>query len=218
VDRYYDPSTDQFLSVDPDLAETGQPYAFTGDDPLNATDPLGLSPGPASWNHNHLPDVTDRRLRNILKDNLFKYDPNEKKGVVGNGSSVDAVMEEAMTGEPTNKKWHIQQLVNGLRGVSNRLNSGELDPADRLVAEQTLTYGRPAVVEFDRAVDAGNVKGLSSELYDASVERFGSNIAQSSLGIDDAGIPGLGSTAVDAGIPGDSGGPGKPPEIPGLDG
>ncbi len=44
IDRYYDPSTDQFLSVDPDLAETGQPYAFTGDDPLNATDPLGLSP------------------------------------------------------------------------------------------------------------------------------------------------------------------------------
>jgi hypothetical protein len=34
--------TDQFLSVDPDLAETGQPYAFTGDDPLNANgDPLG---------------------------------------------------------------------------------------------------------------------------------------------------------------------------------
>jgi hypothetical protein len=34
VDRYYDPSTDQFLSVDPDVAETGQPYAFTGDDPI----------------------------------------------------------------------------------------------------------------------------------------------------------------------------------------
>ena len=42
VDRYYDPSTDQFLSVDPDVAETGQPYAFTGDDPLNATDPDGM--------------------------------------------------------------------------------------------------------------------------------------------------------------------------------
>jgi hypothetical protein len=26
------------------VAETGQPYAFTGDDPLNATDPLGLLP------------------------------------------------------------------------------------------------------------------------------------------------------------------------------
>jgi hypothetical protein len=43
VDRYYDPATDQFLSVDPDVAETGEPYAFTGDDPLNATDPLGMS-------------------------------------------------------------------------------------------------------------------------------------------------------------------------------
>jgi hypothetical protein len=28
--------------VDPEVAETGQPYAFTGDDPLNETDPLGL--------------------------------------------------------------------------------------------------------------------------------------------------------------------------------
>jgi hypothetical protein len=45
VGRYYDPGTDQFLSIDPDVAETGQPYAFTGDDPLNATDPLGLSGG-----------------------------------------------------------------------------------------------------------------------------------------------------------------------------
>ena len=42
VNRYYDPSTDQFLSVDPAVATTGQPYAFTGDNPLNATDPLGL--------------------------------------------------------------------------------------------------------------------------------------------------------------------------------
>jgi RHS repeat-associated protein len=43
INRYYDPSTDQFISVDPLVAMTGQPYAFTGDDPLNAVDPLGLS-------------------------------------------------------------------------------------------------------------------------------------------------------------------------------
>jgi RHS repeat-associated protein len=45
VDRYYDPSTAQFLSIDPDVAETGQPYAYTADDPLNKTDPTGLNPG-----------------------------------------------------------------------------------------------------------------------------------------------------------------------------
>ena len=42
INRYYTPTTDQFLSVDPDLLQTGQPYAFTTDDPLNMTDPLGL--------------------------------------------------------------------------------------------------------------------------------------------------------------------------------
>jgi hypothetical protein len=42
INRYYDPSTDQFLSVDPDVQETDQPYAFVNDDPLNVEDPLGL--------------------------------------------------------------------------------------------------------------------------------------------------------------------------------
>ena len=42
VNRYYDPQTDQFLSIDPMVATTGQPYVFTNDNPLNAEDPLGL--------------------------------------------------------------------------------------------------------------------------------------------------------------------------------
>ncbi len=42
VNRYYDPSTYQFLSIDPKVGTTLQPYAFVGGDPLNATDPLGL--------------------------------------------------------------------------------------------------------------------------------------------------------------------------------
>ena len=42
--RYYDPTTDQFISVDPAVATTGRPYAFVNDSPLNSTDPLGLGP------------------------------------------------------------------------------------------------------------------------------------------------------------------------------
>jgi hypothetical protein len=42
INRYYDPTTDEFLSIDPDVAQTDQPYVFTNDDPLNAEDPLGL--------------------------------------------------------------------------------------------------------------------------------------------------------------------------------
>jgi hypothetical protein len=49
VNRYYDPTTDQFLSIDPDVAATDQPYLFTNDNPLNAEDPMGLKKcvGPA---------------------------------------------------------------------------------------------------------------------------------------------------------------------------
>jgi RHS repeat-associated protein len=41
IDRYYDPATGQFLSVDPDVAVTGQPYAYAGADPVNESDPSG---------------------------------------------------------------------------------------------------------------------------------------------------------------------------------
>jgi RHS repeat-associated protein len=40
--RWYAPSTGEFTSVDPALAETGQPYAYAGDDPVNEGDPSGL--------------------------------------------------------------------------------------------------------------------------------------------------------------------------------
>jgi uncharacterized protein RhaS with RHS repeats len=42
VHRYYDPVTSQFLSVDPLVDSTGTPYAFTGGDPVNGSDPSGL--------------------------------------------------------------------------------------------------------------------------------------------------------------------------------
>jgi RHS repeat-associated protein len=41
IGRYYDPVIGQFLTVDALVDETGQPYAYTGDDPVNAVDPLG---------------------------------------------------------------------------------------------------------------------------------------------------------------------------------
>jgi RHS repeat-associated protein len=42
VNRYYDPGTGQFLSEDPAVSQTGQPYAYAGGNPVNATDPTGL--------------------------------------------------------------------------------------------------------------------------------------------------------------------------------
>jgi uncharacterized protein RhaS with RHS repeats len=44
INRYYEPATGQFVSVDPMVNETGQPYLYAGDDPVNGTDPSGLDP------------------------------------------------------------------------------------------------------------------------------------------------------------------------------
>jgi RHS repeat-associated protein len=40
--RVYDPATGQFLTVDPLEAFTGEPYGYTGDNPVNFGDPTGL--------------------------------------------------------------------------------------------------------------------------------------------------------------------------------
>jgi uncharacterized protein RhaS with RHS repeats len=42
INRYYDHSTGQFVSVDPMVNETNQPYTYAGDDPVNGVDPSGL--------------------------------------------------------------------------------------------------------------------------------------------------------------------------------
>jgi RHS repeat-associated protein len=41
--RWYDPATAEFSSVDPAVAQTGQPYAYAGDDPVNENDPSGTN-------------------------------------------------------------------------------------------------------------------------------------------------------------------------------
>jgi RHS repeat-associated protein len=41
VNRYYDPASDQFLSVDPLEASTQAPYYYANDNPTNAKDPSG---------------------------------------------------------------------------------------------------------------------------------------------------------------------------------
>jgi hypothetical protein len=42
VGRYYDPTTGQFISVDPLVDLTFEPYVYVAGDPVNDTDPAGL--------------------------------------------------------------------------------------------------------------------------------------------------------------------------------
>jgi trimeric autotransporter adhesin len=42
INRYYDPSTGQFLSVDPIVSQTLQPYQYASGNPVSNTDPSGM--------------------------------------------------------------------------------------------------------------------------------------------------------------------------------
>jgi len=66
--RYYDPGTALFLTVDPQVASTGTPYAYTNDNPLNGTDLEGL----CSWYNvfcnvfNRAPDYISINITAVL--------------------------------------------------------------------------------------------------------------------------------------------------------
>lgn len=44
VNRYYDPAAGQFISLDPQVDGTLQPYSYAGGNPVTTTDPTGLYP------------------------------------------------------------------------------------------------------------------------------------------------------------------------------
>jgi RHS repeat-associated protein len=101
VGRYYDPSTAQFLSIDPDVAETGQPYAYTADDPLNSTDPLGLCA-----RHHKCPETARKpsHAKRAMPLSAKKYAGENRplKTVLGEGgTSVDQSYGDPPCG-PTN--------------------------------------------------------------------------------------------------------------------
>jgi RHS repeat-associated protein len=47
--RYYDPTTGQFTTIDPLLADTNEPYTYATNDPINNIDPLGLCAWSRPW-------------------------------------------------------------------------------------------------------------------------------------------------------------------------
>ena len=53
INRYYDPATGQFVSVDPLVGVTGAAYGYVGGDPVNGLDPNGMftfnSLNPLQW-------------------------------------------------------------------------------------------------------------------------------------------------------------------------
>jgi hypothetical protein len=79
INRYYDPQTGQFISVDPEVNRTHQPYQYVDGNPVNETDPAGLSGGGSTW------------MQVYCEDNPGKCDSNWGGLVHGISSAFDTV-------------------------------------------------------------------------------------------------------------------------------
>jgi hypothetical protein len=81
------------------------------------------------------PDVTNSKLKNIIND-LYKGQGGAN--TIGNGTTMDAVRNEIITGEATNGKFHTQKLNDYVNALQKRLRAGDLNAYDESVAKAIL--------------------------------------------------------------------------------
>lgn len=87
--RYYDPSTAQFINVDPLVAATQQPYGYANDNPLNEVDPTGLCGSGKRGGCNEMP----QGIRDV------GHWAEEHPGYVGIALALAAIIVGAFGGE-----------------------------------------------------------------------------------------------------------------------
>jgi hypothetical protein len=135
INRYYDPSTDQFLSIDPDVATTDQPYVFTNDNPLNSEDPegsrpTGLSPFADRWPNGNLQDEVTRYLGSDVgveegssASKIVFYDVDDPaKQVI-----YDVTNDDFRIARVSNGDWEYYDRENDTWGTNDELGSQGLE-------------------------------------------------------------------------------------------
>ena len=86
-------------------------------------------------NINEKPDVSNVKLKNIIKD---LYKGQNGSNVIGNGTTMDAVRNEMLTGNPTHGTFHTQKLAEYLNALQRRIRAGDLDAYDLAVVNAII--------------------------------------------------------------------------------
>lgn len=60
------------------------------------------------------------------------------KNTVGNGTTMDAIRNELLTGLPTNGKFHMQKLKDYQNALQRRLRAGDLKDYDASVVNALI--------------------------------------------------------------------------------
>ena len=193
--RYYDPTTGQFLSVDPLNALTQQPYSYANDNPINETDPLGLCGGFLDLGCVGDAIVSVSGPVSLAAGGLALI-PTPLSPVLGGISAVAAGISSAhefASGNPVSGVLDVAGAAFGGAGLVSGLNAAASEAASGLARTELGAAGAAAQTDAELAAYGD----LAAE-YQASrlaANSYGARAA--SLGFDAFGF-GLGSTVNNA--------------------
>jgi RHS repeat-associated protein len=151
--RYYDPSTQQFLTVDPAQDVTQQPYAYAAGNPLRYADPAGLCAAntgrnrDAGWKQCTMPrPMTDADLPMTRRQVWYRRIGEEKV-------ELELRIYSPYTVKSINVLWILSVLppVGGTEAEGGFIAVGRKHPPTEYrfsLGEQTLRKGRLGVFQI----------------------------------------------------------------------
>jgi RHS repeat-associated protein len=186
--RYYDPATQQFLTVDPLLAATEQAYAYAAGSPLNATDPSGLHCG-------QLNDDDEGGCASDYGLGGEGWIPPWKASSGGKGGSTSG--SPAMRGEPDSPRT-VEEIDPCPSGVSGNVYRGlaRNDEPDKGLSARAPGAGNSPISHVAGKVQSQWISTTKS--LEVAVSRFGKH------GVVEIDLSKVTSEIIDlsAGIPG----------------
>ena len=132
----------QFLSIEPLLDQTGQPYVFTNDSPLNAADPLGETPAGRA--------IACAVMYVIVNGQCIAYDNLPHPQLNPNNTPTERApthpgAENTPAESPTKRpsKNQVKSPPPAKASSTNVTNPGHLTPLPNSVATGSTGYSSP---------------------------------------------------------------------------
>jgi hypothetical protein len=172
--RYYDPSTGQFISRDPMVASTRQPYAYAYDNPTNLTDPTGLWGG--GWGMDFLVGLAAGPGGYITGaiDKWTYYDKNGNNRTATGGAGFTKVGYPTGLGLFAGGGIHITgSNADSLSEQMGRFHNFTVAGGDLLAFSVTLSWGdnwgaHGLLPTMNLSVSGGPGVGAYAGVYDTS--------------------------------------------------
>jgi RHS repeat-associated protein len=173
INRYYDPSTGQFTSVDPDVDQTLAPYAYTSGNPVSQTDPTGLSTATGacakavpSCRYNWALNQTTYYWNAILKERGGTFDIGYT--LLRKGQTWTA-MEDFGLKIGAGGPWDMKTRLGRLSAV-NPPENGELQTYSRITSNRQIYYNVFGNVLYGAL---GMQEGFPESILELSAKGFG---------------------------------------------